>query len=103
MREVAEFEKITSYLIKSILDDGELEIYYSQTENTAEGWRRIKPKTITTDIPPDGEELVPGKDRLSPGHILNAHDNHNTKEELKSFIIGKIKDVRNIKKDERRA
>ncbi len=93
MKQVMDFYNIVEHVTESILKERDLEIYYPRTENSEEGWRKIVPKSITTDIPPEGETLVAGKDRLSPGHILNAYDNRE-KSELKSFILGKIKKVR---------
>jgi hypothetical protein len=94
MRQIMDFYNIVEMVNQSILKKEDLEIYYPQTENNKEGWRKITPYSITTDIPPEGEVLVIGKDRLSPGHILNAYDG----KELKSFILGKIKQTRIAKK-----
>jgi hypothetical protein len=94
MRQIMDFYNIVEMVNRSILKKEDLEIYYPKTENNKEGWRKITPYSITTDIPPEGEVLVVGKDRLSPGHILNAYDNR----ELKSFILGKIKQTRIPKK-----
>ena len=93
MKQVMDFYNIVEHVTESILKGQGLEIYYPRTENSEEGWRKIVPESITTDIPPEGEVLVVGKDRLSPGHIVNAYD-HEEKGELKSFILGKIKKVR---------
>ena len=93
------FDDILKIITDALLGDERMEIYYPRTENSKEGWRVIKPHSLTTDIPPDGEELVAGKDRLSPGHILNAMDN-DSEQELKSFIIGKIKKARRISKNQ---
>jgi hypothetical protein len=94
MRQIMDFYNIVKYINEAILEKKDIEIYYLKTEKSNEGWRKITPYSVTTDIPPDGEVLVVGKDRLSPGHILNAYDN----EELKSFILGKIQQVRIPKK-----
>ncbi len=96
MKEVMSFYDIIKEIQFAIINNVGIEIYYSQTENNKEGWRKIKPDNITTDIPPEGEVLVVDKDRLSPGHILNAHDLGDNNKEKKSFIIGKIKLVRKI-------
>jgi len=88
------FTQIINTLNKAILSESVVDIYYSQTDNSPEGWRSIVPRSITTDIPPEGETLVPGRDRMSPGHILNATDVDSNLKEEKSFIIGKIKKVR---------
>ncbi len=92
------FHKITEVVIDALFGKNKIEIYYLRTENSDEGWRVIEPQSITTDIPPDGEELVPDEDRLSPGHILNAYDIDSGKKELKSFILGKIRQVRKFSK-----
>ncbi len=92
--EIMDFYKIIEIIKEAFRDGKKIEIYYPKTENREKGWRKITPINITTDIPPDGETLVVEKDRLSPGHILNATDekNNNTKkEQTKSFIIGKIR------------
>ena len=92
-----DFREIIKIIREAFLKEKAVEIYYSKTENNPEGWRKIRPESITTDIPPEGEKLVVEKDRLSPGHILNAYDLDDSKEELKSFIIGKIKQLRHVK------
>ncbi len=90
------FHIIEKNIIKAISQKKELEIYYPETENSPAGWRKITPLSVTTDIPPSGELLVIDKEPLSPGHILNAKDKKN-KEEIKSFIIGKIKKIKEVK------
>ncbi len=98
MTNVMSFHEIVKIIKEGFLQKKEIEIYYAQTENSKEGWRKIKPESITTDIPPEGEKLVINKDRLSPGHILNAYDIKNgevfLQNGIKSFIIGKIKKAR---------
>ncbi len=89
-----DFLEITRIITKALIEEKEVEIYYPRTDKSKEGWRKIEPESITTDIPPDGEKLVVNEDRLSPGHILNAYDIESGKKELKSFIFGKIKQVR---------
>ncbi len=89
-----DFYNIVKLVNKAILERQDLEIFYLRTENSKEGWRRVTPYSVTTDIPPEGEVLVVGKDRISPGHILNAYDN----KELKSFILGKVQQVRLLEK-----
>ncbi len=91
-----DFYDITRIINEALSKNEGVEIYYPRTENSEEGWRTIKPRSLTTDIPPDGEELVAGKDRLSPGHILNAQDIGSEGKELKSFILGKIKRARKL-------
>ncbi len=99
MKQIMDFYKITEVVIDGITKGEEIEIYYSRTENKEEGWRKIVPKSISTDIPPNGEKLVVGKDRLSPGHILNAVDLDPENNGVKSFIIGKIKKARKLNKN----
>lgn len=68
-----------------------VEIYYPATENTPEGWREVEPYSLTTDVGPEGEHLVYGKDRISPGHIFNGYTVGSNDDHCDSFIIGKIK------------
>lgn len=86
----SDFRDILKVINESMESGETVEIYYPKTENTPEGWREIEPYGLYTDIPPEGERLVYGSDRLSPGHILNAL----VDKEMRSFIIGKIKGVR---------
>lgn len=71
-----------------------VEIYYPKTENSPEGWREVEPYSLTTDIPPEGEHLIYGEDRLSPGHIFNGYTVGSDDDHCDSFIIGKIKRAR---------
>jgi len=71
-----------------------VEIYYPKTENSAEGWRYVEPYCLSTDILPEGEHLVYGQDRLSPGHIFNGFTTGSADSYCRSFIIGKIKSAR---------
>jgi len=68
-----------------------VEIYYPETEGTPEGWREVEPYSLTTDIGLEGEHLIYGQDRLSPGHIFNAYTVGSKDDHCDSFIIGKIK------------
>ncbi len=94
MKKVMDFYEITEIITRALIKKGRVEIYYPRTDKSEEGWREIEPESITTDIPPEGEKLVVGEDRLSPGHILNAYDVEAGEKELKSFIFGKIKQAR---------
>ncbi len=94
MKRVMDFYEITGIVSRALIEKKRVEIYYPRTEKSEEGWREIKPESITTDIPPEGEKLVVDEDRLSPGHILNAYDAGSKEKELKSFILGKIKQAR---------
>jgi hypothetical protein len=68
-----------------------VEIYYPKTENNPEGWREVEPYSLSTDIGEEGEHLVYGQDRLSPGHIFNGYTVRSNDDHCDSFIIGKIK------------
>ena len=89
-----DYREVLRIIAKAALGLETVEIYYPQTENTPEGWREIEPYSLTTDLPPEGEHLIYGKDRLSPGHILNAYTVSANKNHCDSFIIGKIKRAR---------
>ena len=93
-----DFREIIEIIKEAIRLEKDLEIYYPQTENSPEGWREVRVENITNDIPPQGEVLVPEKDHLSPGHIVNAYNLSSEEDkDLKSFIIGKIKHARFVK------
>lgn len=87
----SDFRDILKVINKSIESGETVEIYYPKTENNPEGWREVKAEGLYTDIPPQGEKLVYGSDRLSPGHILAAFPLNS--KEPRSFIVGKIKGV----------
>jgi hypothetical protein len=89
-----DFKDILKVIKKGFQAGRKIEIYYPETENNPEGWREIKLHSITTDIPPSGEEVVVEKDYITPGHILNAYDTIAKDKKLRSFIIGKIKNAR---------
>ncbi len=82
-------------IIKEIGEAGKrtetVKIYYSETETKKEGWREVEPYSLSTDIPPDGEFLVYGKDHIRPGHILNAYNVGSGDKTAHSFILGKIR------------
>lgn len=94
MRNFMDFREILEVIAKAVKKKETVEIYYPETENSLEGWREVIPSSLTTDIPPEGEVLVYGKDRLSPGHIFNAYLVNEEDKELRSFIVGKIKRAR---------
>ncbi len=75
-----------------------VEVYYPKTDKSSEGWREIEPYSLTTDIGDDGEILVYGKDRISPGHILNAYTLGGGNKTCHSFIVGKIKRARKTRR-----
>lgn len=68
-----------------------VKIYYPKTENNPAGWREVEPYSLATDIGKEGEHLVYGQDRLSPGHIFNGYTINSSDKHCDSFIIGKIK------------
>lgn len=71
-----------------------IKIYYPKTENTPKGWREVEPYSLANDIGEEGEHLIYGQDRLSPGHILNAYTVSSNDNHCDSFIISKIKSVK---------
>ena len=71
-----------------------VEIYYPKTESSPEGWREVEPYSLTNDVGEEGEHLIYGEDRLSPGHIFNAYTIGSNDNHCDSFIIGKIKKAR---------
>ncbi len=91
-----DFYEVLRVIAKAARSREVVEIYYPATESSSEGWREIEPYSLTTDVPPEGEHLVYSKDRLSPGHILNARIPETG--ETRSFIVGKIKQARTTKK-----
>ena len=89
-----DFKEILKIVAQAAKKRETVEIYYPKTENSSEGWREIEPYSLTNDLPPEGEHLIYGKDRISPGHILNAYSVEKNKNHCDSFIIGKIKRAR---------
>ena len=89
-------------ILKIIADTGSKKetvmIYYPKTENSRAGWREVEPYSLTTDVAgkigEDGEHLIYGKDRISPGHIFNGYTVKSTDDHCDSFIIGKIKSAK---------
>lgn len=94
--EYINFREILKIIAKAGAKSETVEIYYPKTENTPEGWREIEPYSLTTDIGEEGEHLIYGQDRLSPGHIFNGYaiEVGERKDYCNSFIIGKIKAAR---------
>jgi len=86
-----DFREILEIIAKAARKIETAEIYYPKTENTPEGWREVEPYSLTTDIGEEGEHLIYGKDRLSPGHIFNGYTVGSQDKHCGSFIIGKIK------------
>jgi len=89
-----DFQEILEIVAKAARRLETVEIYYPKTENTPEGWREVEPYSLATDIGEEGEHLVYGEDRLSPGHIFNAYTVGSDDDHCDSFIIGKIKAAR---------
>lgn len=86
-----DFRKILAVISASARRKRTVMIYYPKTEKTPEGWREVEPYSLTTDVGLDGEHLIYGKDRLSPGHIFNAYTVGSRDDHCDSFIVGKIK------------
>lgn len=86
-----DFRKILAVVAASARRKKTVMIYYPKTDNAAEGWREVEPYSLTTDIGKEGEHLVYGEDRLSPGHIFNAYTVGSKDNHCDSFIVGKIK------------
>ena len=93
-KEVMNYLKILKIIAEAARERNTVEIYYPKTQNSPEGWREIEPYSITNDIGDDKEILIYGRDRLSPGHILNAYTIGSKNNYCNSFIIGKIERVR---------
>jgi hypothetical protein len=90
----ADYREILKIIAKAAGNSETVKIYYPKTENSAAGFREVEPYSLTTDIGKDGEHLVYGQDRLSPGHIFNAYTSGSHDDHCDSFIIGKIKTAR---------
>lgn len=89
-----DFRKILEIIAKAAKGMETVKIYYPKTENTPKGWREVEPYSLATDIGGEGEHLVYGEDRLSPGHIFNGYTVGTDDKHCDSFIIGKIKAAR---------
>ena len=89
-----DFREILNIIAKAAQQLETIEIYYPKTERTPEGWREVEPYSLTTDIGEEGEHLIYGQDRLSPGHIFNGYTVDSGDDHCDSFIIGKIKAAR---------
>lgn len=92
--EYVDYKEILKIIAKAAGKSETVEIYYPKTESRPEGWREVEPYSLTTDVLPEGEHLIYGEDRLSPGHIFNGFTVGNKKNYCGSFIIGKIKNAR---------
>ena len=86
-----DYKKILEIIAQAARKSETVKIYYPKTENNPQGWREVEPYSLTTDIGEEGEHLVFGQDRLSPGHIFNGYTKAKKSKYCNSFIIGKIK------------
>lgn len=89
-----DYQKILKIIGQAGFNRETVEIYYPKTENSQAGWREVEPYSLTTDIGLDGEHLIYGQDRVSPGHIFNGYSVASKDDHCGSFIIGKIKQAR---------
>jgi len=89
-----DFKEILKIIAQAGSKGETVEIYYPETDTKKACWREIEPYSLSTDIGKDGEHLIYGQDRLSPGHILNAFTIGVGDRHCHSFIIGKIKKAR---------
>ena len=94
VKKIMDFRQILEIIAYAGRNKETVEIYYPKTENSRSGWREVEPYSLTTDIGDEGEHLVYGADRLSPGHIFNAYTVKSGDNHCDSFIIGKIKKAR---------
>ncbi|MDD5606794.1 MAG: hypothetical protein PHN37_02965 [Candidatus Pacebacteria bacterium] len=92
--QIMPFQKIIDLIAQAGRKRETIEIYYPKTDNNPEGWREVEPYYLSTDIGEEGEHLIYGQDRISPGHIFNAYTISNKDKHYGSFIITKIKVVR---------
>lgn len=89
-----DYKKIINEIAKAGKELKTIKIYYPKTETSPAGWREIEPYSFATDIGPEGEHMVFGKDRIAPGHIFNGYTINSNDSHCDSFIIGKIKNTR---------
>ncbi len=88
------YQKIIDLIAQAGQKRETIKIYYPKTDNNSEGWREVEPYSFSTDVGEEGETLVYGQDRLSPGHIFNGYTISGKNNHWGSFIITKIKTVR---------
>jgi hypothetical protein len=89
--EYTDYREILKTIASAAKKSETVEIYYPKTETSPEGWREVEPYSLTTDIGEEGEHLIYGQDRLSPGHIFNGYTVLSNDKHCDSFIVGKIK------------
>jgi len=89
-----DYKEILEIIAKAAQKKETVEIYYPETENNKAGWREVEPYSLTIDPGEEGEHLIYGQDRLSPGHIFNGYTVGSRRKHCNSFIIGKIKKAR---------
>jgi len=92
-----DFKEILKFIAQAARKSETVKIYYPKTENNPAGWRQVEPYSLSTDIGKEGEHLVYGQDRLSPGHIFNGYTVGSDDKHCDSFIIGKIKGAKPTK------
>ena len=88
-----EYNQILETIAQAARVGETVRILYPETERYLAGWREVEPYSLSTDIGSEGEHLIYGQDRLSPGHIFNAYTvgEGNNLKFCHSFIVGKIK------------
>ncbi len=59
MNDVMNTKDIISVILSSFQKKRKIKIYYPKTTTRKEGWREIAPQSISTDLHPHGEQLVP--------------------------------------------
>lgn len=89
-----DYKEIIDIIAKAGAKSETVKIYYPKTENSPRGWREVEPYSLTTDIGKEGEHLIYGEDRISPGHIFNGYTVLSKDDHCDSFIIGKIKSAK---------
>ena len=92
-----DYRKIIDIIAKAASNHQTVKIYYPKTDNSKAGWREVEPYSLTTDTGDEGEHLIYGEDRISPGHIFNAYTIKSLDDHCDSFIIGKIKSAKPTK------
>ncbi|MCX6790906.1 MAG: hypothetical protein NTV62_01785 [Candidatus Gribaldobacteria bacterium] len=94
VNKIMDFKEILGIIAQGASQRETVEIYYPKTQNTKAGWREVEPYSLATDVGEEGEHLVYGADRISPGHIFNGFTIKSNDDHCDSFIIGKIKKAR---------
>ena len=92
--EIMDYREILDIVVKAISKGETVDIYYPATDNSPEGWREIQPYNFSVGTEIVSETLEYGKDKIGPGHILNARTIGFGDTDSHSFIIGKIQKAR---------